>query len=616
MKITRPATRVIFFRFVPILTVLLLDFIFLAMLDSTLVNKKRSLIVIEGKEKFEELFRMMEPLSITLKSLRNRYVDDQKYIQEAAEYLQRRAPEVIHEPTHPFFRLELRNDDNAIVYEVENQEKFHALNNWNNSLFSRSFSAPARENSLHITLYYATPQGWDVIEEMVVRYRIYALLFVAATWAIYGLLYRFVFRPLERIGGAMESMIHSSKISLIPRPGQDLEFLFNQMAHNQREVLFGQEIDRLVDRLHSLADHQQVLEQFLTHLTERIRRIYSFQDIEVFLYLPDQKKFHALSPNRGNSYPGESPVEIGENRFWIWFESGEQPVGGIWCYLNNGEELTELQAMAQEIKKQVENGLARSLTRSRALIEERNRFGINLATNMGHDLTNIIASGKWDLDTIQRAQGLGIVELDASRGRFFEEAVQGLKNNLTFLQEMVEIYRSVGYLRRPNYEELEVTGVVLQVCDLFRRSISQNVQLQTRVLDQAVMTVEPRLLRMAIFNLLANAYQAIQRVDEQSHSGWIEVEMQKEEERFFVITVSDNGPGIRDEQGNLLQHPEIQRIFQSGYSTRKASSGGGLGLAWVKSIVEEFHEGSLHAVNRTQGGAQIMIQLPMSGRGS
>lgn len=83
-----------------------------------------------------------------------------------------------------------------------------------------------------------------------------------------------------------------------------------------------------------------------------------------------------------------------------------------------------------------------------------------------------------------------------------------------------------------------------------------------------------------------------------------------------MITVSDNGPGIRDEQGNLLQHPEIQRIFQSGYSTRKASSGGGLGLAWVKSIVEEFHEGSLHAVNRTQGGAQIMIQLPMSGRGS
>ena len=127
------------------------------------------------------------------------------------------------------------------------------------------------------------------------RYRIYALLFVAATWAIYGLLYRFVFRPLERIGGAMESMIHSSKISLIPRPGQDLEFLFNQMAHNQREVLFGLEIDRLVDRLHSLADHQQVLEQFLTSDRED-RRIIPFRILRYFIFRSE--KFHALSPNR------------------------------------------------------------------------------------------------------------------------------------------------------------------------------------------------------------------------------------------------------------------------------------------------------------------------------
>ena len=99
MKITRPATRVIFFRFVPILTVLLLDFIFLAMLDSTLVNKKRSLIVIEGKEKFEELFRMMEPLSITLKSLRNRYVMIRVYSGSGGASA---AALVIHEPTHPF----------------------------------------------------------------------------------------------------------------------------------------------------------------------------------------------------------------------------------------------------------------------------------------------------------------------------------------------------------------------------------------------------------------------------------------------------------------------------------------------------------------------------------
>ena len=77
-------------------------------------------------------------------------------------------------------------------------------------------------------------------------------------------------------------------------------------------------------------------------------------------------------------------------------------------------------------------------------------------------------------DTIQRAQGLGIVELDASRGRF-EEAVQGLKNNLTFLQEMVEIYCPVGIVDR--ITRFELPGWYCR-CVICSDVPSQNVQLQ------------------------------------------------------------------------------------------------------------------------------------------
>jgi C4-dicarboxylate-specific signal transduction histidine kinase len=76
--------------------------------------------------------------------------------------------------------------------------------------------------------------------------------------------------------------------------------------------------------------------------------------------------------------------------------------------------------------------------------------------------------------------------------------------------------------------------------------------------------------------------------------------------------VFDNGPGIRDKSGELLNSKEVNRIFQSGFTTKTVESGGGLGLSWVKSIVEDFHHGTIEAMNRADGGAQFNITISTS----
>ena len=78
----------------------------------------------------------------------------------------------------------------------------------------------------------------------------------------------------------------------------------------------------------------------------------------------------------------------------------------------------------------------------------------------------------------------------------------------------------------------------------------------------------------------------------------------------LLLTVEDNGPGIAD--------PDLQTVFESGFTTRgkdaaagsSAASHRGLGLAITRSIVEAAG-GRILAGNRPEGGARFQIELPV-----
>jgi signal transduction histidine kinase len=71
-----------------------------------------------------------------------------------------------------------------------------------------------------------------------------------------------------------------------------------------------------------------------------------------------------------------------------------------------------------------------------------------------------------------------------------------------------------------------------------------------------------------------------------------------------VLTVDDQGPGIREE--------DLPRIFERFWRADDAPAGGtGLGLSIAAWIVEA-HGGTISATNRPEGGARFEIRLPAS----
>jgi signal transduction histidine kinase len=70
----------------------------------------------------------------------------------------------------------------------------------------------------------------------------------------------------------------------------------------------------------------------------------------------------------------------------------------------------------------------------------------------------------------------------------------------------------------------------------------------------------------------------------------------------FVLSVSDNGPGVAPEMRGRLFEP---------YATTKAE-GTGLGLSIVERIVVE-HGGEIAFDDAPGGGALFVVKLPLSG---
>ena len=72
-----------------------------------------------------------------------------------------------------------------------------------------------------------------------------------------------------------------------------------------------------------------------------------------------------------------------------------------------------------------------------------------------------------------------------------------------------------------------------------------------------------------------------------------------------VLTVTDDGPGVADEQLALL----FERFWRADTARARTIGGNGLGLAIVAAIVDA-HDGSVSATHSPSGGLHVTVRLP------
>ena len=101
-------------------------------------------------------------------------------------------------------------------------------------------------------------------------------------------------------------------------------------------------------------------------------------------------------------------------------------------------------------------------------------------------------------------------------------------------------------------------------------------------------------------NVISNAVEAVRE------NGIIIVRADENERKnSYIITISDNGYGIVDN--------DKEKIFESFYSTKTEKANAGLGLWIVKKEITKCN-GKVYARSNDLNGMDLVIELPREGK--
>lgn len=235
---------------------------------------------------------------------------------------------------------------------------------------------------------------------------------------------------------------------------------------------------------------------------------------------------------------------------------------------------------------------------------QRNAAWGEVARRLAHEIKNPLTPIQLSAERIRHKY---LDKMDAKEADILDRSTHTIVQQVETLKEMVKSFSDYARMPTLKLDNINLNNIITEVLDLYRSS--NNDTLYSVTLDPSNPTIEADIgrLRQLLHNLIKNALEA----NQENHA---ESLRQIKEEKIYISThcaeehacryvelkITDTGPGIAEEMFDQLFEP---------YVTTKPK-GSGLGLAIVKKIVEE-HGGMIFAENAENGGASIIIRLPV-----
>ena len=262
----------------------------------------------------------------------------------------------------------------------------------------------------------------------------------------------------------------------------------------------------------------------------------------------------------------EATEKLSEGKFDV-----SLPAGG-------NDELGELSIAIRKLANDLER-----------MKKDRNEFLASISHELSTPLTYLIGYLKVamrpELSEEERNQYLMIIEEESNR-------MKDLVKNLMDLAKVDEM------TFRVSKSDFSARKFADDIYRLVQPSYAlKNVHLHLLCKEEFTIHADPVRLEQVVLNLLDNALKY------SSENTTVVFKISKEQKRT-VITVSDEGIGIPEEQIDMI----FEKLFRVEKSRSRTFGGSGLGLAIVKELVDA-HGGSIEVKSEFGKGSEFTIKI-------
>ncbi|MBB28922.1 MAG: two-component sensor histidine kinase [Gemmatimonadetes bacterium] len=228
---------------------------------------------------------------------------------------------------------------------------------------------------------------------------------------------------------------------------------------------------------------------------------------------------------------------------------------------------------------------------------EQRSIWVGMARETAHQLGTPLSSLYGWIELMKAELQNPLDPADPKAKERFEQIVGEMEEDTSRLNKIASRFSLIGSTPELRLEDLG--EVVEETASYLRERLSREIQITIMSGEVPPIPINRQLLGWAFENLLKNAADAME-----GKGGKIEVSAERRQDgRCVDVYVRDNGKGIPPHL--------VKQIFLPGYSTKKR--GWGLGLAFVKRIVEDYHLGKITVQESTPGvGTTFIINLPLA----
>jgi signal transduction histidine kinase len=239
----------------------------------------------------------------------------------------------------------------------------------------------------------------------------------------------------------------------------------------------------------------------------------------------------------------------------------------------------------------------RRVVQLQAALDERDR----LLAIAAHEIRTPLASLRLYLDALIKAADRGKLEPTEAAVRLRKAQRQCDRLNV-LLDNMMDAARAPSRALSVVFEPVDLIAVVTTACDRLRDQFTH----QGRTLEAVVPPGGPLLgdwdrarLEQVLNNLISNIYKHAPGASAKVH-------VQSDGTGHAVVTVSDDGPGIRTEERSTL----FERTPRPAHAKMSGKTGMGVGL-WIAAQIVEALGGTIRLDAEVPKGASFVIALPV-----